>query len=736
MGKFLTKHSKAVRLHAGGLALSLSCVGWCAGGSAHAASEENRAENDLEEVVVTAQRREESLKDVPISISAVTGEQLTTGGVMNMLDLSFSVPGLAVAETGPGRQIIVIRGLGSERGSSSLTGVYLDEMPVSGIQDGFIQSYIDLRTIDLERAEVLKGPQGTLFGEGSVGGTVRFITKDPVLGEYNGRLAATLYSTTDGQESEEVIGVVNMPVGDAFAVRVAGTYENKGGWIDQPSRGLKDINDNEVYNVRVKTLWAPTEALDVRGMIVVHRNEGGGSNIVNQSPRDESIFLQALGWNGTAFDRNATSAFEDEYELYNLTATYNFGDAELLSSTSYAKLDSLASLTQLYGALPTPALEVLMRDYRQDAAVLSQEFRLTSTGGGPFFWTVGGFIKDSELTKEWQSGFDFNAPSLGAAAFGGQAGLEPTSESQSWATFADVSYAITERFKVGGGVRYFFDERKAFDETDREATLLEDDFDAVTYRVYASFALTDDVNVYASVGDGFRSGGFNPPTDIARGAPASYDPETVTSYEAGLKSFLFDRRVSFDTAVFFSTYEDMQADTATTSSLDNEYLQFTANGQRAELRGFEWDLSWRPTGDLILSFGGDLTDTEITKAATASPYNVGDPIDFAPEYRLTTSANYEFDWTPTLPGYVRLDFNRQGKSFSTQRRNVLGVPEQNVAAPVDFLNLIAGLNFEGWELALFGRNLLDERGAVRAGWTGLHPQARPRTAGVTMAKRF
>lgn len=407
----------------------------------------------LEEIVVTAQKREERARDVPMSISALTGRQLEDARITNTLDLSFAVPGLAVAETGPGRQIIVVRGLGSERGSSSLTGLYLDEMPVSGAQDGFNQSYIDLRTLDLERVEVLKGPQGTLFGEGSVGGTVRFITREPELDAFSGSLNTSLYSTSDSSESKEIVGVANLPLAqDVFGLRIAATYEDKAGWIDQPSVGRKNINDNEVFNVRTKALWKPTAQLSVKGMVVVHHNNGGASNIVNQSPRDESVFLQALAFNGASWDRSAPTDFTDEYKLYNLAVTYDFGFAELLGSTSYANIDSVASFTQLLGTLPQPSLEILFRDYVQAAKIKSQEARLTSSGEGPFRWTLGAFYKESDLAKEWRSGYDFVYPALSYMLTGVTAGSVPTSKSESLAEYVDASYTFAKRFRIGGGL--------------------------------------------------------------------------------------------------------------------------------------------------------------------------------------------------------------------------------------------------------------------------------------------
>jgi iron complex outermembrane recepter protein len=724
--------------------MDVSNVGGISGeGDNGAQGEQNsisaETEERLDEIVVTAQKRAQRLKDVPISITAKSGDELEAARISNVLDLSFAVPSLAVAETGPGRQIISIRGIGSERGSSSLTGVYLDEMPVSGAQDGGIQSYLDLRTLDLERVEVLKGPQGTLFGEGAVGGVVRYITKEPVLDNFGGRLAPAIYRTSDGDWSEEFVGIVNLPlVRDVFGLRVAGTYEDKSGWIDQPLRGRADINDSELYNVRVKALWLPTQKLKVAGMINVHRNDGGGSNVVNQEPHDDSIFLQALGWNGQTFDRLTPTDYTDEYELYNLTATYDLGFAELLSSTSHAALTSVQSLTQLLGGLPTPSFEVLLRHYEQDAAISSQDLRLISTGTGPLDWTIGAAYKDAKMIKAFgEAGADgiFAPPAPGdEPARGILANSAAHGDSQSWAAYADASYKLTHRLMIGGGLRYFYDQRESFDELNAAATFLSAEFDAVTFRAYASYFLSDDVHLYVNVADGFRSGGFNAPGFISLGAPATYDPEAVISYEAGIKTAFLNGRLSFDTAVFYSEYEDMQDDTFDTSS--GTFIQFTTNGQAAEVAGVEWALSWRASDHLSLGLSGDITESEITKVTSGSSYAVGDPINFTPDHKVAATATYDFNWGAATPGFLRVDFSRQGKSFYALRTAAPGLPLQSVAPQVDFLNASLGAEHADWELAIFGKNLTDERGIIRPGATGLTAQARPRTIGISVGRKF
>lgn len=689
----------------------------------------------LEEVIVSAQKRDERLIDVPVSITARSGEQLESAGIEDVRDLSYAVPSLSVYETGPGRQMIIVRGIGSFRGTSSLTGVYLDELPVSGLQDGRNPAYADLIAIDLDRVEVLKGPQGTLFGEGAAGGVLRFLTKDPDLSRAGGELSTEFYNTADGGWSEEVTGVVNVPlVSEVFGIRLAAKYEDISGWIDQPSIGREDINDSEVKHVRVKALYAPTLNLRITSLAEIHRNEGGGSNVVNQEPFKDSNFRQA-------FDLNAPTGYYDDYDMFNLAIKYDFSFAQLVSSTSYTDIDSVQSETQFLDGDPVPWLEISIPEYQNHSTVVTQEFRLASLQGGPFNWIFGANYKDAELVT------GLGDAGLSACIFGGvcltpglSAGEEPTKTSKSWAGFADVSYEFADRLEVGGGLRYFSDKRESFN-LQVSPTVLAGDFSKTTYRAYLKYSISPDANVYVSTGTGFRSGDFNDETAVANGAPRDISPETTLSYELGTKVSLLDGRLRMDAAVFYTEYRDMFADrTSFTPSTATGLVTYTANGQDAEVKGVEWEIGWAMTDRLALTLAGDVTDAEIsrTDATDSDPvYVVGDPVNFAPEYSVSAAVDYGFQWADAMPGFFRVSFDRQGKSYCTERSNVLVLDQQFIAPAVSFLSASVGGEWSGWHWNLFGRNLLDEDRPLNASLGGvISAQARPRTIGVSLSKSF
>lgn len=695
---------------------------------------ESTDEGHLEEIIVTAQKREQRLLDVPMSISALSAESLAVNGVDNALDLSLVVPGLATLEFGPGLQALAIRGISGIRGSSSLIGVYLDEMPVTAMQS--TGNTPDIRAIDLERVEVLKGPQGTLFGEGAAGGVVRYITRDPDLSRLGGQLATEFYSTADGGWSKEITGVVNVPIAtDRFGIRIAAKYEDKAGWIDQPTAGRTDINDSEVKHVRVKALLQASERLRIKALAEIHRNDIGSQNIVNDYPLSQSNFIQA-------YDRLAPTGYEDEYEMYNLTMTYDFGFAQLLSSTSRGVFDSTLALTQLTRERPDPYLEILQKgDHAYATNITAQELRLTSTTAGALKWVLGLNYKDADSRL-------FSGEGLDVIIFGGTAnelvvpglgfGALSTNTSESWAGFADASYDVTDRLELGAGVRYFYDERETYDPRDA-ASYTSGNFDHVTYRGYLRYQLANNVNAYASIGTGFRSGGFNSPVNIARGAPNSYGPEETTFYEIGIKAA--HERVRVEGALFYGKYDGMLEDVNIASPVDGGILQFTSNSQDAQIKGLELALDWLATDQLTLSVSGNLTDTEITwvaPAVTSPTFFEGDPINAVPKYGVSARADYRFQWSAGMPGYWNVTFNRRGKSYDTNRNFYGGITldDQQAAPVVNFLNASVGVDWNGWNWDVFGRNLLDEDRPVNAGITGLLVQYRPRTFGIGVSKTF
>jgi iron complex outermembrane receptor protein len=596
----------------------------------------------LEEVIVTAQKREQRLIDVPISIVALSADELVKRRITTIDDLSFAVPGLAIASTSFQRRI-EIRGISNAVGGSlPLIGMYLDEADVTTAT----ASQLDVDTYDLERVEVLRGPQGTLYGEGSAGGTIHFITKNPQLDRFifDSDIAASF--TQDGSPSQRIQAVVNVPmIQHELGLRIAGTFDHQGGWIDQPAAGRKDWNGQNRTDVRIKGLWQPIAQFNVNAMAVIHRNETA-----------PNIGEDANGNYTQAFNLTTTPTVQDDFGVYNLALSYDFSSFRLLSTTSFVRQNQVTRNLGWYfqaAAPPAPHDDILDNPEVVKSSVLTDELRLSSMGSGPWQWTLGGYFRRARFEQQFLGDY-FGLPVPLGSPLPGPFQFGSNVLSKSVAAFGDTSYKFGDRFTLGAGVRYFHDDQdfaNLFGTGAQAGT-----FHSVDPRAYAQFKASDQVNVYASASKGFRSGGFN-----SLNQP-SYGPESVWTYEFGTKMSMLDGRLSADAAVFYSRYSDYQIQGILPPPA--QPVGITSNGGSARIKGVEWDLAWHPVEQWTLSFNGNYLTTRFYKInAIARPdgtpsaaFIVGDQLDFIPKYTINLSTQHDFVLRETS-GFVRLDYN-------------------------------------------------------------------------------
>jgi len=693
----------------------------------------------LEEVVVTAQKRTERLQDVPVPVTALNADSLAERNQTRLQDYFSDVPGLNLTSTGSGQMNLSIRGLttGSAGGGGATVGVTIDDVPRGANTAPAFSStlYEDLDPSDLERIEVLRGPQGTLYGASSIGGLIKFVTADPSTSAFKGR-AQLLLNSTKGTLGYGVRGAVNLPVNDEVAFRVSGFSRRDPGYVDNVLTGQKDVNETNVKGGRVSALWRPSENLSLKLAAMLQKTEGDGSSEVDALLAD----LQQARMRGT-------EVYSQKTALYSAVLNASFAGLNLTSISGYGtyRYSHLSDQTAFYGGYAQDLFGVTGASLldRIETKKFTQEVRLASAAGQRLEWLVGLFYMHEE-TPAHQSllANDYNT---GAVA-GSQVEIDfPTSFSEQ-AVFGDVTWHFTDRFNIQVGGRVSTNRQK-YDELD-EGPLFGGTFitptthtkaHASTFLVSPQFKISPDLMVYARFASGYRAGGPNSNVPGGIGLPTSYQPDKDNSFDLGVKGEVWDHRLSFDAAVYRIDWKNVQVlviDQAT------QFLLHT-NGGNAKSQGLELTVQARPAERLTIAASATLGDAKLKDdlpAISTAIGRAGERLPFSSRFAGSLSADQEFalgaNWMGTIGGSVRYVGERQGDftNSPTVSRVILPAYTQ-----VDFR---LGARRDAWNLSAFVNNLSDKRGFVGRSDTGsadLQPTAvyiQPRTFGLSVAKEF
>ena len=683
----------------------------------------------LEEIIVTAQKREQRLLDVPMSISAVTGEMLTRQGAYSLTDIASTVPGLSSVENAPGQNRLQLRGISATAGTPTV-GRYLDELPIN--VEGNNPSYgMDIRFIDLARVEVLRGPQGTLYGEGSsMGGTVRYLTRDPDLDSASFGFDGAWGGVSGGSELYRGNVVINVPVvEETFGLRFAGGYEHSPGWIEYPRMGAKDVNDGEAKTARVKGLWRVTDALTARLLLLYQDNEFDSWNLAE--PGRAAPFVQL-------------SSLLDESRLANLVLEYDAGSFTILSSSGYLDRDVATSnditdaFLPIYSApppfglgFPPGSVQTVTAGVPSQFEALSQEVRFASAGEGPLTWTAGLYYRD------YEERFGQNTIAVPNPLPFELLTSDTLRGSEQSAVFGEIGYEFTPAFETTVGLRYFRDQRTqsasgaqfGFPTTEPAR---EDTFSAVSPRLVLSYHLTEDMLLYASAAKGFRSGGLNLVAARPPGCSLQeeYDPEELWTYELGSNLSAANGRIVVQGAIYYNDWQDIQL-------IDlcplGQTLQFT-NAGKASGAGVDLQVTLRPTDALGVSLSAGYNDSQYDETSMA--HVKGDAIDFVPQFTGAVSGDYDFNWSQSLRGRAHLDY-QYTDSWSLTLRSL--PPFGPVSSePYGRLNARLSVLSGAWEISLFGENLTDTDKIVGPpfGNTPVPTSMRPRTIGVGLRYNY
>lgn len=659
------------------------------------------------DIVVTAQKRAETAFEIPISVSVKGEEEIQNRNAETITDLQYSVPGLSISEFGPGQQRIQFRGVSSFSGLAQI-GQYIDEIPLN---TEFPDQGPDIRLVDMARVELLRGPQGTLYGQGAMGGTIRYITNDPELTTVSGSALGEISQIDGGQMAWRGEGVLNLPLAqDQLGFRVAGGYTRIGGWIDNTRTGEDNVNRGRSYFVRGKLLAKLGDRLTATFMGSHQNIETGGNNVA-----DDNREIQYA----------APTPIKNHINLFSGVLHYDLGSVSLVSATSWQErkgssvidlTDVLAPLVELLQGLPAGTVDSYVFAGDSDFAAFSQEVRLQYDSGSGLRGVIGGFYRNSRSSSVTLGVID---PVTAAPVDYYSAGGRDTSKS--WAIFGDVTYEIAAGLDLNLGGRYFEDKR-----TQNSASSIfgsasvdigSDTFRAFTPKVNLSFRASDALNFYATASKGFRSGGFNA-TSVGGGVvviPPSYDPDSVWTYEAGAKFQTTDRRLSGEVAVFRNIWSDIQS----VATAPNGVNSYTVNGAKMAGNGIDLQLTYRPIPALTLSFTGGWNDMKYK--TTTLEHFAGDRADYAPRYSGSVSAEYRFD-VGDAPSFARVDYQR-ADGIQVWFRSFQVVPA--LSEKQEYLNVNIGTELSGVSLQLFAKNILNEYGVTYPAYGSLPYPGRP-----------
>lgn len=620
------------------------------------------------EIVVTATRRSESIINVPYNISAISGDALAKGNITDIAGLAQRMPGIAFVDRGArdasvGSTIIIrgittdgAGGIGPVNASANTVSVYLGETPL----------YTNVAIKDVSQVEVLRGPQGTLYGSSSLGGTIRFIYNRPDPDAASATVTGTAAFTRKGAPSAMADAVINLPLSDRLALRVVGGYDHEGGVVDQNSLFRRDDAENErgsladpsdivnspaiiapkknvdyanIYYARASLRALPSDAVDVQINYQYQHNDIGGSPTINPDYNGNDWYSGSM---------RVTEPLDSDTHLVGLDASVDFGFATMTSSTSYyhsnvkARRDNTTlAETSPYGAfyLGSPRFIDEAREQNTERGIV-QELRLASNGNAPVEYVVGAFyqnLKRRMILDDIMPGYSEWRNAEGSDPFFGgplQPGFElpgdtnfftdETQKFKEFALFGELTYHVTDRWQVTGGTRFFwqrFDDRAIFLLPQTEILLGDGSAEGKgrakindhIFKVATSYGLTDSLKAYATFSQGFRRGGANalPIVGFYAERPElnTYKPDTVDNYEIGLKGRL-GRGLTFTAALFYLDWKNIQINTSTVSTAQ----PFVGNGGRARSQGFEFEGTARIGSNLDVTLGYAYADAKLTEA--------------------------------------------------------------------------------------------------------------------------
>lgn len=671
----------------------LSC--WILGGllmicsTAVSAIAEEQEATRLETMTVTAQKQKEDVQDVPMGVTAFDDQAIEDIKIESVAELADYVPNFMIYETGiemVGQPIM--RGVSAAGSSENSTavGLYVDGVPTlssSGFEEGFV---------DIERIEVLRGPQGTLYGKNTEAGVINIITRQPD-NTFRGKVSTEL------AEDSKYKGMVSLggPLqADKLFFSIAGEYEQKDGYIEDIATG-DTLDDREHWFGRGKLRWTPLDNLDI-SLIVSRLSRDDGGARMNLSPEGAaSLGLPAP--QDRKYGKNVDLYRDTDSDMQVLKAVYDVNDTYTLTSiTARKKLTSKTSDDWGFSSA-----EMMETSSENENCTISQELRLNA-GTGKLKWIAGLYFDDDHIESRLKK------------TLSGTVTRDRETSGNSYAVFGQASYFLTQRINLVGGLR--FEKQDMEYENYLMDTGGDDSWNDISPKVALEYHITPDIMSYVSISKGYRSGGFNQKTDDEY---VSYDEETLWSYELGVKSAFLDRRLIVNGALYYMDINDMQVSEAVSPS-----VTYITNAAEATAMGAELEINARIAEGLTLTAGFGYCDITFDKYQDQLGDYEGNRNTFAPDYTFNLGAQYRH----AGGAYARVDLLGYGKIYFDKAN-------EYSRDPYELVNLKIGYEGEHIDVYLYGKNIFD-REYDSVGWyDGFYTvYSDPREIGLQFTYRF
>ncbi len=702
------------------------------------------AEVEIQEMVVTAQKREQKLSEVPLAVQAFSSDALEKAHITDLNELISSIPGASEGRsTTAGSRSYQIRGVASYYGDSTV-GYYLDDTVFTILNRNWAPI---ARTFDVERVEVLRGPQGTLYGLGAMGGSVKFITADPDLKRFRARGDVSYSATKGGDPNWAGNMAVSIPLSeDVLAIRAVASYDHKGGFAESPSfPGEKNIT--EAQNYRLKALAKPTKELTVRaGYSHTDERDDKGNQLEYVPTLVGGVPVNTFNNNFAPSTLNnvPVSTFNNtKMNVSSLNVAYDFGPVTLESSTGYLEANA-QNRVPVNGVMLNTTL---------NATTASSELRLVSNGKGPLKWIGGVMYLHAESAED----VNLQAYSPSAVFYGfGPSGLypairndRPEYQSKSWSEFGEVSYDFLDgRLTPTIGIRHFKDDR-VFTDVQRRHTALfafgppfappppfgppptvvvpasttvtSATFESWNPRFNLSYKVTKDDMVYGNIAKGFRSGVFNSAGTVASvpGTPSAVQPDKLWSYEVGTKLNFLDRKLALGLAVYHLDWSDIQLN-FNAPGLPPPQPQVIANAGKAKGDGLDYDVNWvTPVKGLTVAATGNFNRTKFTSidnpvAFAGTNIQSGEQLRSVPKQTHSLSATFKHPLTSDLTMTYFGSFTYIGEQGDLSTVTYVGPARTQLILPAPLgeaqklVKLRVGVEGENWGAHLFGENLTNQ----------------------------